>query len=258
MSENGSYKTRISGDGATCEKKAKMLTRFCFAMEIRESARHLSGNKDCSLGGEGEPMLTRCESSSLVVDRLCDQTQGQNIAIACFYFDFAARKEQSATSVLGSLLKQMVSGMEKIPEEISRAFQEQKRAIGGRAPQLVDIVKMLQAITSSQPTFMCVDALDECAGVQRLRLLDSLKEILENSPSARLFVTGRPHIRAEIEKRLPGKVTSVSVSPTRGDIITYLRVRLGEDETPDAMDESLEGDILENIPEKISEMCVGQ
>ena len=71
-------------------------------------------------------MLTGRDISSLVVDRLCDQARGQNTAVACFYFDFAARKEQSATNVLGSLLKQIVSGMGIIPEEISRAFQEHK------------------------------------------------------------------------------------------------------------------------------------
>ena len=42
---------------------------------------------------------------------------------------FAVRKEQSATTMLGSLLKQIVSGMEAILEEISRAFQEQKKAM---------------------------------------------------------------------------------------------------------------------------------
>jgi len=63
------------------------------------------------------------------VDRLCDQTRGQNTTIACFYFYFAVRKEQSATTMLGSLLKQIVSGMEAILEEISRAFQEQKKAM---------------------------------------------------------------------------------------------------------------------------------
>ena len=70
-------------------------------------------------------------------------------------------------------------------------------------------------------------------------------------------MTGRPHIRAEIEKRLSRRVASLSISPTKRDITTYLKARLGEDETPDAMDESLEADILEKIPEKISEMCVG-
>ena len=237
---------------------AKVITQFCFATEIPGSVRHLSGNEDYSeRGEEREPVLNNRNGSSLVVDRLCDQARGQNTAVACFYFEFAARKEQSAASMLGSMLEQMVSGMERIPEEISRAFQEQKKAIGGRAPQLIDIVKMLQAITSSQPTFMCIDALDECAGVQRAKLLDSLKQILERSPGTRIFVTGRLHIRAEVEKRLAGRVVSVSVGPTKDDIIRYVRARLGEDETPDAMDESLGRDILHTISQNIPEMCVG-
>jgi len=159
--------------------------------------------------------------------------------------------------MLGSLVKQMVSGMERIPDEISTAFREQKKAIGVCGPQLIELVKMLQTITSSQPTFMCIDALDECVGVQRAKVLDSLEQILEKSPGTRIFVTGRPHIQAEMEKRLAGRVVSVSVCPTKSDITEYLRVGLGEDETPDAMNVSLEADILEKITEDISEMCVG-
>ena len=211
-----------------------------------------------SKGLIGEPRLISCDTSSLVVDRLCDQARGQNVAITCFYFDFAARKEQSATSMMGSLLKQMVSGMESIPDEISRAFQEQKKAIGGCGPQLADIVKMLQAITSSHPTFICIDALDECVGVQRFRVLNSLKQVLDKSPCTGVFITGRPHIRPEIEKSFAGRAISLSVCPSIGDITTYLHAKLSEDETPDAMDESLEADILQRIPKNISEMCVGE
>ena len=156
--------------------------------------------------------------------------------------------------MLGSLVKQMVSRMERIPEEISRVFLEQKNTLGGSRPQLVDLVKMLQVIASSRPTFICIDALDECAGGERFRILDSLNEVLEKSRGARIFVTGRSHVRAEIESRLAGQVTSVSLTPTRGDITRYLVVRLGYDETPDAMDESLKANILEKISENISEM----
>ena len=202
-------------------------------------------------------MLTRRGGSSLVVDKLGDQIRGQIATVTCFYFDFADRKEQSATRILGSLVKQVVSGMERIPDEISRAFQEQKNVIGGCGPPLADLVKMLQAVTFSQPTFVCVDALDECQGVPRARVLDSLKQILERSPGTRIFVTGRPHVRVEMEKRLPGRITSVSICPTKGDIIEYLRFRLREDDMPDAMDESLEAEILEKIPENVSEMWVG-
>ena len=50
---------------------------------------------------------------------------------------------------------------------------------------------------------------------------------------------------------------SVPVGPSKDDITEYLRLRLDEDETPDAMDEGLEADILEKIPQNISEMYVG-
>ena len=52
-------------------------------------------------------------------------------------------------------------------------------------------------------------------------------------------------------------MVSVSVGPTKDDIIRYVRARLGEDETPDAMDENLERDILHTISQNIPEMCVG-
>jgi len=178
------------------------------------------------------------------------------MAVTCFYFDFTARKEQTATSMLGSLLKQMVSGRGSIPEDIWQALGEENEAVNGRSPQLGDIVRMLQLVTSSQPTFMIIDALDECADAQRFRIFDSLKGILQNSPDARIFLTGRPYILLEIETRLGGRVTSVSVDPTRDEITRFLRVKLSEDETPDAMDERLEADILEKIPGNISEMCV--
>ena len=127
-----------------------MLVQFYLAMEIRGSARRLSGNENYSPRRDRRvSMLTSHDNSSLVVDRLYDQVRGQNIAVTCFYFDFAARKEQSATSMLGSLVKQIVSGMERIPGGVSRAFQEQKKATNGSGPQLADLVKMLQDITSS-------------------------------------------------------------------------------------------------------------
>ena len=192
----------------------------------------------------------------MVVDRLCDQASGQNTAVACFYLDFAARKEQSVTSILGSLLRQVIGAMEKVPEGITRVFHEQKKVVGGRRPRLLDIVEWLQAVTSSLRTFVCIDALDECAAVHRVKLLNSLQQILQKSPSMRVFIIGRPHIQTEVEKRLAGRVISVSLGPSKDDIVEYLRVRLEEDETPDAMDESLEADILEKIPENMSEMYV--
>ena len=191
-----------------------------------------------------------------MIDSLCDRVREQNEAVACFYFDFAAQMEQSSTSMLGALLKQVVGGLKEIPGEIARAYEDQKGAIGGRAPRLSDIVKMLQTTSSEKRTFICIDALDECAAEYRVKVLNSLSQILQMSRGTRIFVTGRPHIQEEIGKRLSRRVTTIRITPRRLDIIRYLHSRLDEDTTPDAMDSSLEADILRKIPEDISEMYV--
>jgi len=233
------------------------MMRFCFATGILALAKLILGNKDEPRGIEEKgKVLTSPDVSSLVIDKLCDQVEGQNATVACFYFDFAAQEEQSPMNMLGALLRQLVCGLEETPEEISRVYQVQKNAIGGRGPKLSDIVKMMQMASSRKRTFICIDALDECAAGNRVKLLDSLNQILEKSPGIRIFVTGRPHIRPEIGRCLAGRVTSVSISPKRDDIIRYLHSRLHEDTNPDAMDSSLEADILKKIPEEISEMCV--
>ena len=191
-----------------------------------------------------------------MIDILCDQAGERNDTVACFHFDYAVQKDQSPASTMGALLKQVVSGLEEIPEEISRAYQEQKRALGGRGPRLSDIVKMLQTTSSKGRMFICIDALDECVPEYRVKLLDSLGQILQASPRTRIFVTGRPHIRPEIGRRLSGRVASLSISPKREDIIRYIRSRLEEDTTPDAMSSGLEEEILRKIPEDVSEMYV--
>ena len=201
-------------------------------------------------------MLTSHDVSSLVIDSLCDHTSGQNIAVACLYLDFAAQRGQSSTSMLGALLKQLVIGLGEVPEELVEAYKEQKSFIGGRRPQHNDIVNMLQTTSSKKRTFICIDAIDECVPEHRVKLLDSLNEILQKSPGTKLFVTGRPYIRPEITRRLAGRVTSLPISTKRGDIIKYLHSRLAGDTIPDAMNSNLEADILGKIPQDVSEMYV--
>jgi len=203
-------------------------------------------------------VLISRDSSSLVIDNLCNQVEGQNYTVTCFYFDFAARNEQSPAGILGSLLKQLVFGLEEIPEEISKAYQHRKNAIGGQGFHISDILRMLQIMTSRKRAFICIDAIDECATEHQIKLLNSLGQLLQQSPRTRIFLTGRPHILLEIGKRLAGRVAYISISPKQDDIVTYLRSRLAADITPDAMDSTLEADILKKIPNDIAEMYVGQ
>ena len=198
-------------------------------------------------------VLTGSITSSLVVDKLCDMAGERNIAVSCFYVDFAAREEQTPTNILGSLLKQIVGGLEKIPDEISWTFQDYKKVIGGRGLRVAEIVKMLQTVTSLKPTFICVEALDECVERNRPEVLDSLRQILEKSPNTRIFLTGRRHIRGEIETHLGGRAVVLSIKPNGGDIVGYVQMRLSKDTSLRANDNGLEDEIIKSFTENIPE-----
>ena len=188
-----------------------------------------------------------------MIDTVCKQAGGENAAVACFYFDFASREEQLPAAVLGSVLKQVVDGLDKVPKRIVKTFRK-REVIGSQRLSVEEIIEFLQDISSSRSTFICIDALDECLPKYRGRLLDSLNQILQNSPGTRVFLTGRRHIRDEIDKHLAGKAATRAITPRKDDIVVFLRAKLKEDTIPDAMDESLEEEIIKNISETVSEM----
>jgi len=202
-------------------------------------------------------LLTGCDNSSLVIDKLCDESAEEGTAVACFYFDFAARNEQTPVNMLGSLLRQLVSGLEEIPEVVVQCFRKEKRVIGGRGLQVSGILNMFQSITATKRTFLCVDALDECVPAHLTVALESLAQILQGSPDTRIFMTGRPHVRGEVERRLGGAATSIFIRTTEDGVLRFLREKLRKDTSPNTMSSTLEGDIMKAIPAISSETYVG-
>jgi len=151
------------------------------------------------------------------------------------------------------MLKQLV-GRENIPEDIQKAFEDARNHFGGvrpPVPQLVDILKT--AISQRQRVVICVDGLDESLAAHRDGLLRYLRDISQELPNVRLFLTGRQFISGEVKKHFPN-VDAISVSPTKEDTKTFLRMKLDRDPEPEAMNEKLRAEIMETIPKTISEM----
>jgi len=197
--------------------------------------------------------LNSSNNSSLVIDRLCDQVVAGNMAVACVYCDFNAQNEQSATGLLGALLRQVVSALEPIPGEVQRAFEDSKGGLGGRRLLLPDILEMLvKSLSRFGRVFICIDALDEFPAKHRLELWESLQQIQRRCPVARLFLTGRIHIRDEVRKHFPSTAEMLPISTRAHDIGLYVRMRLDRDPEPDAMNKELEADILSIIPEVVT------
>ena len=197
--------------------------------------------------------LTARNISSLVIDSLYDRAVEENIAVAGLYCDFLSQQEQTATNIIGAVLKQLV-GREGIPDHLREAFQKGRKEYGGRGLRLAELMGMLKtSIASLPPVFICLDALDECLPKHLPELLESLRNILLESPRTRIFLTGRPHIADDV-KRYFSKAVVIPVNPKPDDIRNYVEMRLDRDTEPEAMSKDLRADIVKVILEKISDM----
>ena len=190
-----------------------------------------------------------------MIDNLCDEAKEDDIAVACLYCDFLAQEEQTVTNMMGAILKQLV-GRGGIPENVRKAFQEGKKEIGGRGLRVADLTRMLRLLIASLPqVFICIDALDECLPKNLPDLLESLRDIVREISSTRIFLTARSHVK-EIIQRYFAKAVVLPISPNTEDIRNYMEMRLDRDVEPEAMDNNLRVDIVNSILEKMSDMYV--
>jgi len=199
--------------------------------------------------------LTASNTSSLVIDQLCDQARNRDIAVSGLYCDYLAQEEQSAANMLGVILNQL-SKRNGIPGPVRKVFSDGGGGFGRRTMQLSDLVEILKTTIASLPeVFICIDALDECLPKNRQELLEALKDIVRELPTTRVFLTGRPHIQDEMKRHFSEAIT-ISITPTAVDIKNYLKMKLDQDPTPKEMNYSLRAEILEVISTKIPQMRV--
>ena len=71
-----------------------------------------------------------------MIDMLCDWAGGKDLVVAWLYCDFLAHQEQSATAMLGAILRQLVS-IGEMPENIRQKFRKRFSDRDLRLPDMV-------------------------------------------------------------------------------------------------------------------------
>jgi len=199
-------------------------------------------------------MLTRNYISSLVIDTLCERAYGKNFAVLSLYCDYQAQGDQSAVNMIGCLLQQVALGAAGIVGEIKNAFDRPRQG-GGKGLRLPEMLELfVKIIGSLERVYICVDAMDELVPEHRSEFLRALRQIAQEAPNTRLFLTGRPHIRRELDRHLTEGAYTIHIVPDQGDIDRYLTRKMDDDDArdPDLMTENLKNDIIETISEKAS------
>ena len=220
------------------------MTRSALAfvvLEIRELERLFFGKLlMCCLQTRAR-MLTSC--SSVVINKL--QKSGTVLYI---YGHYEQTESQTPEHLLGSLIKQMVSGKSSgIPKEVEELF---KRIGEDDCPLLDDLESTLLKICGRQKDlFIVVDAVDELSNKSRNALLRVFRRLQD----VRYLFTCRPHLDlGHLADNAPHRETILRVKAQKKDLQSYLKTQIKADQELQeiiAKDTTYEGRICAKIAE---------
>jgi hypothetical protein len=185
-------------------------------------------------------------------------------SVAYFYFDFRDTEKQSRRNLLLSLINQLSARSDSCCEILLRLHSAHDS--GAHKPSddvLLLCLKEMLAILVQSPTYLIVDALDECPNTSgiptaRAQVLGLVKELLVlHLSNLRICITSRPEIDIKTSLR-PLASHSVSLHDEIGqknDIADYIKSVVYSD--ADTMKKKWRADEKELVIETLSEGADG-
>ncbi len=152
--------------------------------------------------------------------------------MAYFYFDFRDTDKQNLHNMLPSLLTQLSARSDSCCDILSRVYMTHDD--GAHKPStstLITCLKEMLALPGQGPTYIILDALDECPNTSgipscRKQVLDLLKDLVGlQLPNLHICVTSRSEIdiRAALEPLAFYLISIHEESGQKKDIEDYIR-----------------------------------
>ena len=166
--------------------------------------------------------------SSTIIEKLSQETS--NCAVAYFYFDFNQGTQQYVINMLCSLVQQLLSRFESIPEPIDSLFKACQE--GAKPPQINQLERVFKALVdSNERTFVVLDALDECES--RDELLEFLEIAIKRKADGLSIIMTSRKLR-EFDDFFSSYLSdqsriSIQNEKVDEDILSYVRGRLLHD-----------------------------
>ena len=174
-------------------------------------------------------------TSSSIIDDIQAAVEANLASIAYFYCDFRDRKKQSIDGFLASLLIQLCTQSDPCRDILFRLFSVHAR--GSRMPSFGEMERCLMDMLKHlvrEPTYIVVDALDECPGrpgfpSSRATLLGLFRELVNfRIPNLHICILSdlEPEIEFVLYPLASRRVCFHEESGHSQDIIHYIRTML--------------------------------
>jgi hypothetical protein len=152
--------------------------------------------------------------------------------MAYYYFDFRDVKKQDCYGLLSSLILQLSANSDSYYDIISRLYSDNDRGV--QKPTISALKKSMTDILSlpgQAPTYIIVDALDECPSFPgmpsaREEVLELIEELVDlKLRNVHLCVASRPEIdiRTTLEPLTSLVISLHDMSGQKEDIIEYIK-----------------------------------
>ncbi|KAK2016442.1 hypothetical protein LZ32DRAFT_689113 [Colletotrichum eremochloae] len=189
------------------------------------------------LPGSGKTVL-----ASVVADHLMSLSTPE-VSVSYFYLKYTDQGTQILSTILTSLLRQVLCGPANIPDSIMELFHS--RQGGSQTIGNTDAVRMLLDVAKKRRAlYIVLDALDECDQSQRRKLLEVVKQLVQ-CRSIRLLITSRtqiPDIQASLRI-----YPQVSIQAHDTDLRVYMQHLIFEKDEYGIIDEEFANHIKNQI-----------
>lgn len=179
------------------------------------------------------PACLSFNSSTVIAETVSYCSVRPKHQLAYFYFSFIDPQRQRAENCLRTILRQFLLQRPTVPDGVRDVYLKYKYGHPPLAAWKTALGSVIQEMT---PTFIIIDALDECPshGGERAKLLELLQS-LAASQSANLHILVTSRRESDIEEKLTGSVTlpplSIQGEDTDIDIGTHVKAQLASDST---------------------------
>lgn len=166
--------------------------------------------------GAGKTMM-----AAITIDYLLKKVCNGSIGVAYVYCNYKRQVEQTTSSMLQAIVKQLVQARPSNTEFIKELYKQHNDR--GTRPCLEDFLDFFKHIVASYATiYVVVDALDECSDSTRPLFLDHLRD-LQTDSDIRLMATSRliPDIGDQFKEAL-----RLEVRATNADVRRFISGRM--------------------------------
>src|SRR5712672_1380943 len=170
------------------------------------------------------------------VKAMCERGLG---TFAYFYFDFKDSSKRDIRSLLSSILVQLSDQSDESWSILSHLYTTHRaRSIEPSEAALTKCLQDILNVEGQRPTFIIVDAVDECPSTSgipsaREKVLNLVEDLVNSHPDLRICVTSRREqdIRMVLEPLAPRHISLHDQEGQKNDIANYVRFVVHSDRT---------------------------